>query len=146
MSDTPDQAQLRQHLAELRHATGGLGRDMAIEIDHIDEKINRLGKLTARDARHAAEDIRDDFTDLARAIDKEAHRLPHQVGSAASRAGAAIGDATSRFAQATGAAFESAGTAAREGTKNALAHAAGVRRTPMKEWHKPANETDSSSR
>jgi hypothetical protein len=137
---------MRQHLAELRHAAGGLGRDMALEFEHVDEKINRLGKLTARDARHAAEDIRDDFTDMARALDQEAHRLPHQVGSAASRAGAAIGDATSRFASATGAAFESAGSKAREGTRNALAHAAGVRRTPMKEWHKPSNESDSSSR
>ncbi|MCI4325119.1 MAG: hypothetical protein L3K00_04450 [Thermoplasmata archaeon] len=144
MSDTPDQAQMRQHLAELRHAAGGLGRDLAIDFEHIDEKINRLGKLGARDARNAAEDIHDDFAALAHALDQEARRLPHQVGSAASRAGAAIGDATSRFASATGAAIESAGSRAREGTRNALAHAAGVRRTPMKEWHTPSHDDDSS--
>jgi hypothetical protein len=144
MSDTPDQAQMRQHLAELRHAAGGLGRDIAIDIDHIDEKINRLGKLGARDARHAVEDIHDDFAALAHSIDQEAHRLPHQVGSAASRAGAAIGDATSRFASAASDAIGSAGSKAREGTRNALASAAGVRRTPMKEWHTPSHEDDSS--
>lgn len=29
---------------------------------------------------------------------------------------------------------------AKEGTKNALARAAGIRRTPMKEWTEPATE------
>jgi hypothetical protein len=29
---------------------------------------------------------------------------------------------------------------AKEGTKNALARAAGVRRTPMREWSEPASE------
>ncbi len=29
---------------------------------------------------------------------------------------------------------------AKEGTQNALARAAGVRRTPMKEWNEPARE------
>jgi hypothetical protein len=144
MTDTPDQAQLRQHLAEMRHAARGVGRDLALELEGIDDKINRLGKLTAKDARHALIDIEDDFSDLRRAIDEEARRLPHQVGSAASRAGAAIGDATSRFASATGAAIGSAGAKAREGTRNALASAAGVRRTPMKEWHTPSDDNDSS--
>jgi hypothetical protein len=144
MTDTPEQAQMREHLAEMRRAVGGLGRDFAIDLEHIDEKINRLGKLTAKDAKYAMMDIHDDFADLRRAIDGEVRRLPHQVGSAASRAGAAIGDAASRFASVTGSAIESAGTRAREGTRNAAAHVAGVRRTPMKEWHTPSNDDDSS--
>jgi hypothetical protein len=80
MSETPDQVQMRQHLAELRHAAGGLGRDMALEFEHVDEKINRLGRLTARDARHAAEDIRDDFTDMARASTRRPTGFPTRSG------------------------------------------------------------------
>jgi hypothetical protein len=145
MSETPDQAQLRQHLSEMRRAAHGLGKDFAIEISTLDEKIDRLGKLTAKEAKYAVIDIHDDFAALGRAVDDEVRRLPHQVGSAVSRAGTAVGDATMRFASATGSAIESAGARAKEGTKNALASAAGVRRTPMKEWHKPSDESDRSS-
>jgi hypothetical protein len=140
MSDTADQAQLREHLAEMRRAAHGLGRDFAIELETLDQKIDRLGKLTAKEAKYALIDIHDDFSALGRAVDDEVRRIPHQVGSAVRGAGAA----TVRFAEATGAAIESAGSRAKQGTKNALAQAAGVRRTPMKEWHRPSDESDSS--
>ncbi|MCI4321311.1 MAG: hypothetical protein L3K18_03765 [Thermoplasmata archaeon] len=143
MPDTDEQVQFREHLKEMRRAVGGLGRDFATEISTIDEKIDRLGKLTSKDAKYAMEDIRDDFTALSRSIDHELHALPHQVGSAVSRAGGAIGSASSRFANATGDAIESAGARAVEGTKNAAARIAGVRRTPMKQWHSPGNEPES---
>jgi hypothetical protein len=146
MSETPDQAQLRQHLSEMRRAAHGIGKDFAIEFSNIDEKIERLGKLTSKEAKYALSDIHDDFSALGRAVDDEMRRLPHQVGSAVSRAGTAVGDATMRFASATGSAIESAGLKAKEGTKNALASAAGVRRTPMKEWHTPSDESDHSAR
>jgi hypothetical protein len=53
------------------------------------------------------------------------------IGSGASRAGAATRDA-----------FVSAGHRAKEGTRNALASAAGVKRTPMREWSTPTTGDD----
>ncbi|MCI4326615.1 MAG: hypothetical protein L3K16_03135 [Thermoplasmata archaeon] len=143
MPDTSEQAQLRVHLAEMRHAARAVGRDFRIEFDRADEKIDRMARMGSKEAKYALMDIRDDFTNLSRAIDDEARKLPHQVGSAVSRAGAAAGDAASRFASATSSAFESAGSKAVEGTRNAAARVAGVRRTPMKEWHTPTNDPDS---
>ena len=145
MPESAEQAQLRQHLREMRRAVGGLGHDFAIEFETLDEKIDRLGKLTAKEAKYALIDIHDDFSALGRSIDEEIRRLPHQVGSAVVRAGEAIGSGATRLANATGSAIESAGSKAVEGTKNAAARIAGVKRTPMKEWHHPANESDSSS-
>lgn len=146
MPDTDEQAQLREHLREMRRAVGGLGRDFEIEINNLDTKIDRLGKLTAKEAKYAILDIRDDFTALGRSIDEEIRRFPQQVGHAVVRAGGAIADGTTRLANATGSAIEAAGSKAVEGTKNAAARIAGVRRTPMKEWHNPATESDSSNR
>jgi hypothetical protein len=143
MPETAEHAQMREHLAEMRRAAHGLGRDFEIKFRNLDEAIDRAGHLTAKDAKYALIDIRDDFEDLSRAIDQEARKLPHQVGSAVRTAGAAVGDATSRFASATGSAIGDSYSKAKEGTKNALASAAGVRRTPMKEWHTPANDSDS---
>lgn len=145
MPDSEEQAQLRQHLHEMRKAVGGLGRDFAIEIDNLDEKIDRLGKLTKKDAKYAALDIRDDFVALAHSIDEEAKKLPHQIGNAATRAGGAIASGASRFGSGTVNVFESAGSKAAEGTKNAAARIAGVRRTPMKEWHTPSSEESDSN-
>jgi hypothetical protein len=143
MPETAEQTQLREHLREMRRAAGGLGRDLTIEFATLDDKIDRLGRLTAKEAKYALIDIHDDFAALGRAVDDEVRRLPGQVGSAVTRAGAAVVDSTARLANATGAAIESAGSKAVEGTKNAAARVAGVRRTPMKEWHSPASESES---
>ena len=137
MPDTPEQARLREHLAELRKATHGLGKDFAIEFRTLDDKIARLGNRTAREIRYDLEDIEDDFYRLGRSIDQEFARLPHNVKVGAIAAGEAIGQGATRFAQATADAFETAGRKASEGTKDAFARAAGVKRRPMKEWHTP---------
>jgi len=134
MSDTNQQADFRRHLNELRRATGGLGHDFAAEISQLDTKIERLGSLTARDARDLALDIEDDFSHLGRSVDDELRRLPHQIAAA----GVSIGSGTARAAGAARDAMVVAGHRAKEGTKNALATAAGVKRTPMKSWTPPA--------
>ena len=137
MPETPEQARLREHLAELRKATHGLGRDFAIEFRTLDDKIARLGDRTAKEIKYDLADIEDDFYRLGRSIDQEFARLPHNVKVGAVAAGEAIGQGATRFAQATADAFESARKRAGEGTRNALASAAGVKRRPMKEWHSP---------
>jgi hypothetical protein len=143
MPETAEQAQMRQHLAEMRRAAHGLGHDIAIKIENLDQEIDRFGKLTAKEAKYTILDIHDDFAALSRAIDQEARKLPHQVGSAIGQAGAAVGGAMTHAASATEAAFDTARSKTVEGTKNAAARVAGVRRTPMKEWHTPANDSDS---
>jgi len=137
--ETPEQAQLRQHMAELRRATRGLGHDFAIEFETLDDKIARLGTLTAKEAKYAMEDIEDDFSALGHSIGSEMRRLPGQVAGGLTNAGNAIASGAARAGAATAEAFQAAGHATKEGAKNAFASAAGVRRTPMKEWSKPGS-------
>jgi hypothetical protein len=146
MPDSTEQAQMREHLREMRRAVSGLGRDFAIDFETLDEKIDRLGKLTAKEAKYALIDIHDDFASLGRSIDDEIRRLPHQVGAAVVRAGGAIERGATRLGSATGSAVESAVSKASEGTKNAAARFAGVRRTPMKQWHHPDSESEPDSK
>ncbi|MGA8542695.1 MAG: hypothetical protein WB947_04050 [Thermoplasmata archaeon] len=138
MSDARDEAQFRQHLAEMRRAAGGIGRDFAAEFTDLDRKIERLGHATSKEAKYLALDIQDDFAALGKSIDEEVRRIPQHIANA----GIAIGSGASRAGAATRDAFLSAGHRAKEGTKNALASAAGVKRTPMREWSTPTTSSD----
>jgi hypothetical protein len=138
MSPTQEQVKLREHLSEMRQGVGGLGRDFALEFHQIDDKISRLGALTANEARSALREIEQDFANLGTRIDSEIRRFPGQVAQGFAAAGRGISGGTTRAAVATRDALESAGHRAKVGTKNALASAAGVKRTPMKEWHTPS--------
>jgi hypothetical protein len=136
--ETAEQAQLRQHLAELRRATRGLGRDFAIEFRTMGDKIDRLGALTGKEAKYFIYDLQDDMANLGHSIRVEAKRLPRDVANSLERAGSAIGSGVSRAAVVTKETLQSAGKRASEGTKNTLASLAGVRRTPMKRWEPPS--------
>jgi hypothetical protein len=138
MTDTRDEAQFRQHLSEMRRAAGGIGRDFASEFSDLDRKIEKLGHTTAKEAKYLAMDIQDDFANLGKTMDEEIRRIPQHIANA----GIAIGSGASRAGAATRDAFVSAGKRAREGTKNALASAAGVKRTPMREWSTPTTGDD----
>jgi len=122
----------------MRSAAGGIGRDFAAEFSDLDRKIERLGHTTAKEAKYLALDIQDDFAALGKSMDEAARRLPGQLASA----GVAIGSAASRAGAATRDGFVAAGKRAREGTKNALASAAGVNRKPMREWSAPTTGSD----
>ncbi len=145
MTDTPEQARLRQHLAELRQATHGLGKDFAIEFKTLDQKIARLSSRTAKELKYDMEDIEADFYSLGRSVDRELAALPRNVAAGALAAGSAIGQGATRFAVATAGALETAGKRAKEGGKNALASAAGVNRRPIKEWHTPPSDASGES-
>ena len=136
MSETREQAEFRRHLGELRRAASGLGRDFGTEISQLDTKIERMGSVTARDARILGRDIEEDLASLAGSIGEEARRLPHRIADA----GSALGSGTARAALAAKDAMVSAGKKAKTGTQNVLATAAGVRRTPMKSWSPPATD------
>jgi hypothetical protein len=133
MSDLRQQAQFREHLAELRSAAGGLGSDFAHEFSDLDRKIERFGNATAKEAKYLGLEIQDDLAYLGKTMDTEMRRIPQRI----SEAGAAISSGTVRAAGAARDAVVAAGKAARTGTKNALAAAAGVKRTPMHEWSPP---------
>jgi hypothetical protein len=145
MTSSDEQAQLREHLAELRRATAGLGRDFKIEIHTVEQKIERLPSMTAKEAKYALLDIQDDFAALGRSIEQEARRLPGAIRDGVTSAGERVGEGVSYIAGATRDTLEDAGHRAKEGTKTALAAAAGVRRTPMKEWHAPAKSDETES-
>ncbi len=136
MSDSREEVQFRQHLAEMRRAASGLGRDFAAEFTDLDTKIERFGRTTAKEARYLGAEIQDDFARLGRTMDEEMRRLPQRFANA----GAAIGSGAVRAAGATRDAVVVAGQRAKAGTRNALAVAAGVKRTPMREWNPPSNE------
>jgi hypothetical protein len=129
MSDRQDEAQFRRHLGELSRAAGGLGRDFASEISNLDESIERFGRSSAKDAKYLAQEIEDRFSTLGHAIDEEVRRIPGRIADGAMRAGGATRDA-----------FVAVGKRTREGTKNALASAAGVKRKPMNSWSPPGSD------
>jgi len=133
MSDSREQAQFRAHLSEMRHAAGGLGSDFAHEFSDLDHKIERFGNATAKEAKYLGLEIQDDFANLGKAMDAEMRRIPQRI----SEAGVAIGSGTVRAAGAVRDGVVAAGKAAKTSTKNALAAAAGVKRTPMREWSPP---------
>ena len=133
MSESREQAQFRAHLSEMRHAASGLGRDFANEFSDLDEKIERFGSATAKEAKYLSLEIQDDFSRLGKTLDTEMRRIPQRI----SDAGVAIGTGTVRAAGAARDAMVAAGKAAKSSTKNALAAAAGVKRTPMREWSPP---------
>ncbi|HLM69831.1 MAG TPA: hypothetical protein VK423_00400 [Thermoplasmata archaeon] len=134
MSNTREQAEFRAHLSEMRHAAGGLGRDFAREFSDLDRKIERMGSATAKEAKYLGLEIQDDLSHLGKAVDAEMRRIPQRI----SDAGVAIGSGTVRAAGAARDAMFAAGKMAKTGTKNALASAAGVKKTPMREWSPPA--------
>ncbi|MCI4343659.1 MAG: hypothetical protein L3J92_06060 [Thermoplasmata archaeon] len=126
MSDRPNEAQFRQHLADLRRAAGGIGRDFSSEISNLDRTIERFGRSSSKDAKYLGQQIEDSISNLGRAIDAEARRLPGRIADGAARAGGATRDA-----------FVDLGRATRTGTKNALASAAGVNKKPIRSWSPP---------
>ncbi len=138
MAETPEQAEFRRHLSEMRKAASGLGRDFAKEFSDLDQKIERFGTSAARDARDLATDIQSEFARIGRSMDEELRRLPHRLAGA----GSAIGTGTVKVASAARDAVVDAGHRAKEGTKNAFATAAGVKRTPMRSWTSPEQEAE----
>lgn len=138
MGESDQEAEFRRHLAEMRKAASGLGHDFAKEFSDLDGKIERFGTAAAKDARELGGEIQSEFSRLGRSMDEELRRLPHRIAGA----GAAIGSGTARAAGAARDAMVDAGHRAKEGTKNALASAAGVKRTPMKGWSAPEKESD----
>lgn len=136
MSDPHDEAQFRRHLSELRSATSGLGHDFAHEFTDLDEKIERFGRATGQEAVYLASDIKSGLGSLGRSIDEEVSRIPGRIASG----GRAIGAGTVRAAEAARDAVLLAAKRTRDGTKNALAAAAGVKRTPIRSWSPPGGD------
>ncbi|MCI4335980.1 MAG: hypothetical protein L3K17_02110 [Thermoplasmata archaeon] len=134
MTDTPEQAELRRHLSELRQAAHGIGRDFRLEFASLDDKISRMPASAGKELRYFFEDVDDDFVRIGKALDHELMSVPGHLQNA----GSAIAAAAVRVGEATRGALENAGHATREKGKDALARAAGVKRHPMKEWRKPS--------
>jgi predicted methyltransferase len=54
MPEPQEEAQFRRHLAELRQAASGLGSDFAHEFSDLDDKIERFGRATGKEAKYLA--------------------------------------------------------------------------------------------
>jgi hypothetical protein len=135
--ETAEQSQLREHVRELRQAARGIGRDMRIEFSDLDGKIERLGRLTKKEAKYAMLDLQDDMAAMRRTIDTEMRKVPGAVHDGVVGAGVAIRDGAVTAATATRDAAVEAGHATKEASKNAFARLAGVNRKPMREWKDP---------
>jgi hypothetical protein len=106
MTDTPEQVQLRQHLAEMRRAAGGLGKDFELTFKNLDQSISRLSTRTAKDMKYDLMQIQDDFARLGRSIDTELTRLPHNMKEGAVNVASAIGSGAARVGGASRDALE----------------------------------------
>lgn len=138
MTDSPEQSQLREHLADIKKAIHGLGQDISLEIQHIDRRIGELSQRTGREAERAGGEVKRDFTKFGRSIDEGASRIPGQV----SHVGQKIGTGAKQVADTTAATVVKTAHRAKEGTRDVFARVAGVKRTPMREWTAPADEKD----
>ena len=138
MTDSRDQSQLREHLAQIRQAVRGIGHDFSVEIQNLDRRISHLSDATGAEAERASNDIRRDISRLGSDVDREVRRLPDHLANA----GAVIGSATREAAGIARDAAITAGHGAKAGTKTILARAAGVKKRPMREWSPPPAEND----
>ncbi len=138
MSDSYDESQLREHMADIKRAIQGLGKDLTIEIQHLDRRIGALSQRTGTEAERATDDLRRDLTKLGKTIDEGAARIPSQV----SYVGQRIGTGAKLTAGATAETVVKTAHRAKEGTQDLFAKAAGVKRTPMREWSAPPDEKD----
>lgn len=138
MDDSREQARLRQHLAELGHAARLIGKDVSLDAVDLEAKIAKLPTLTAREAKYAVYDIEDGLTILGRKVGAGAREMPGKIRDGLDAVGTSINTNLNRAATATSDAFEYVGHRTKEGTRNALAAAAGVKRTPIKEWSTPS--------
>jgi hypothetical protein len=146
MSDPAEQIQLRQHLSEMRRAAHGIGKDFDLWFQTIDEKIAKASTRAGRDVRDDWRDIEDDMTRLGRALDHEISNLPRHLKEGAVNVASRVGSGGVWVAETTRDALGAAKDRAAEGTKNALAKAAGVNRKPMKEWHHSTVESETEER
>jgi hypothetical protein len=138
MSDSDNESQLREHLADIKRAIQGLGQDLTIEIQHLDRRIGALSQRTGTEAERATDDLRRDLTKLGKTIDEGAARIPSQV----SYVGQRIGTGAKRTADATAETVAKTAHRAKEGTQDLFAKAAGVKRTPMREWSAPPDDEE----
>jgi hypothetical protein len=138
MTDTPEQAQLRQHLAELRQAAHAIGRDAELHVLDIPRKIDRLGTKAGKDAKYAYWELEDDLSAFEHALKKDIKSVPGRIRDGAETAASSVAGAVGGAASWTSEKISNAGHRAAEGTRNAFASAAGVKRTPMKAWHPPS--------
>lgn len=140
MSAEEDQARLREHVAELRRAARGIGKDIELDLAAAGRRIEELPKLTARDAKELAWAIEDDLAVAGKKVGVELRRMPREIGHGLAVAGTDIKDGAMRVGGATRDAVEEAGHRTKEGAKNAFAAAAGLKRTPMKRWSPPTED------
>ncbi len=133
MSEDREQARMREHLAEMRRAARGLGKDFALEFGHLETELDRMGRSTAKEAKYLARDIQTDLDDLAEKITREFKSVPDRLA----QAGSLLKSGTVRAAGTAKEAVNFAGRKAKSGTQSALASMAGVKRTPIKAWTPP---------
>ncbi len=138
MSDSSEQSQLREHLTDIKKAIRGLGQDISVEIQHLDRRIGELSQRTGMGAERAGGDFKRDLTKFGQSIDEGASRIPGQV----SHVGQRIGTGAKQVADTTASTVVKTAHRAKEGTQDVFARAAGVKRTPMREWSAPPNDQD----
>lgn len=135
--ETPEQAELRRHVGELRSAARAIGHDITIKFDDVEEKIARLPSATRKEAKYLMWAIEDDLASARRSIDTDLSKIPGAVKGGLVTAADAVVSGTTRAITATHEALTDAGHAAKEGSKNTFARMAGVKRKPMREWKNP---------
>lgn len=134
MGESPEQAELRRHLAELRKTASSLRHDLyQMQFAALEDKIARMPQRAGEELEQFYGDVSDDFSRLGHSLDESLSKVPGHIENAAST----IAAAAVRVGSATAGAARTAGHATKEKTKDTFASMAGVKRTPMKEWRTP---------
>ncbi len=128
------ETRFREHLAQLRQASRGLGKDIEAELTGIEKKIDKGAKRVAWGSEDLAREIDYELAVAAVRIQKAIRTLPSSVKSGSLALGSAVKRGSGALKDRTVAASARMGKATKKGVKKGLSKAAGTWHEPLQEW------------
>ncbi len=125
-----DKTRFKEHLALLRQAGKGLGRDVETELTDIGKKVERFPKLVGRDAEALAQEIDYDFVRVGVKINRGMKAIPGEMA----RGAKAVGRGAVHLGRATKEDLVKTKKVMKKDVKSGFAHAAGLKSRPISAW------------
>lgn len=138
-----DSTRFKEHLALLRQAGRGLGKDVEVELSDVGKKVERFPKLVGRDAEILAAEIEYDFVRVGVKINRGIKSIPGEVAKGARAVGRGalfLGHETKAGAVRAKEDMVRAKKAAKKDVKSGFARAAGVKTSSLNEWSRSGDK------